>query len=71
MKRDMDLIRNILLTVSESDNEVVASVFVDENNDMDKVLYNIEIMKEAVPNYFDEKSIYRITGFNGSDNVNR
>ncbi|MDY6065322.1 MAG: hypothetical protein SPI59_03215 [Finegoldia sp.] len=28
-------------------------------------------INQAVPNYFDEKSIYRITGFKGSDNVNR
>lgn len=47
MKRDMDLVREILLHVSESEISVDASVFVDTNNDLDKVIYTIDIMKEA------------------------
>lgn len=47
MKRDMDLVREILLYVSESNESVDASVFVDSYNDLGKVIYTIDIMNEA------------------------
>lgn len=47
MKRDMDLVREILIHVSESNSPVDASVFVDTHNDSEKIIYTIDIMKEA------------------------
>ena len=47
MKRDMDLVREILMVVSESSESIQATVFVDEHNDIDKVIYTIDIMNEA------------------------
>ena len=47
MKRDMDLVREILMFVSECDEPVDASIFVSDNHDLDKVLYTIYLMKDA------------------------
>lgn len=71
MKRDMDLVREILLHVSESNESVDASVFIDNHNDLDKIIYTIDIMKEAgfikasiqkaFPNNYISASIKSIT----------
>lgn len=47
MKRDMDLVREILILVSESSDSVDFDVFVNERYDRNFVIYTIEIMKEA------------------------
>lgn len=47
MKRDMDLVREILIFVSECDESVDACVFVNDNYDLDMVLYTIYLMLDA------------------------
>ena len=47
MKRDMDLVRDILILVSESNHPVDAGAFVTKENDLQKVVYTIEIMNAA------------------------
>lgn len=47
IKRDMDLVREILLLTSESLESVEANAFVYDQNDLRKVVYTIDIMKEA------------------------
>lgn len=47
MKRDMDLVRSVLMLVSEANGVVDAKTFVDDENDLQKVAYTIEIMDEA------------------------
>lgn len=47
MKRDMDLIRRILLDMEESENAMDAGVFVDDQHDYQAVSYNIDIMEQA------------------------
>ena len=47
MKRDMDLVRQILLDLSETDESLEASVFVTKKWDENLVGYNMVIMAEA------------------------
>ncbi len=47
MKRDMDLVRNILKALTETDSSVQASVFVSEQYSLEEITYHFEIMQEA------------------------
>lgn len=47
MKRDMDLVRQILILTAESDSGLDASAIADEHNDLQTVIYTMEIMEEA------------------------
>lgn len=47
MKRDMDLVRKILLTVEGSEEGMYAESFTDDQNDYAKVAYTIDLMKGA------------------------
>lgn len=47
MKRDMDLVREILMVVAECDDRVDYDVFVNDCYDKNFVIYTIELMKEA------------------------
>lgn len=43
----MELVRNVLIESSKAENELNCEVFIDNVNDLQKVIYNVEIMKEA------------------------
>lgn len=47
MKREMDLVRQILITSAESTESVDADVFVSDRYDFEMVAYTIDIMEEA------------------------
>lgn len=47
MKRDMDLVRDILSQLAESDGEVDARTFVGDGRDLQLVAYHFQIMQEA------------------------
>lgn len=47
MKRDMDLVREILITLSEANEPINASVFTSERYDYELVAYHFQIMDEA------------------------
>jgi len=47
MKRDMDLVREILITLGDSDNSIQAGTFVDDRNDFQVVAYHFDIMQQA------------------------
>lgn len=47
MKRDMDLVREILIKLSESDKELLANAFVNEQHTFNEVAYHFDIMKQA------------------------
>lgn len=47
MKRDMNLVRSILIASADSDNPLSAGAFVDNERDIDAVIYHIKIMYDA------------------------
>ena len=47
MRRDMDLIRGILLTVGDSDDPVDANVFTDSAHSFELVVYHIDLIRQA------------------------
>ncbi|MEG0376378.1 MAG: DUF2513 domain-containing protein [Raoultibacter sp.] len=47
MKRDMDLVRRILIELSDSRETLSASAFVDDKVDFDTVCYHYQIMDDA------------------------
>lgn len=47
MKRDMELVRRILIDVADSDLALDASVFTDERNGFQAIAYHFDIMNEA------------------------
>ena len=47
MKRDMELARSILIEASKSMGDLNCQSFINDANDLQKVIYNVEIMKEA------------------------
>lgn len=47
MKRDMDLVRRIMLELSDSRHPLDAGLFTDERHDYQDVAHHIEMMQEA------------------------
>ena len=47
MRRDMELVRAILLTVADSAGVVDGNVLTDQQHDLQVIGYHVEIMKEA------------------------
>lgn len=47
MRRDMDLVRGILLVMEQSRQSVDASVMVDSSHDFETVAYHLDIMQQA------------------------
>lgn len=47
MKRDMDLVRSILIELSEASGELDAKAFVDDEHDFQNVAYHFDIMNQA------------------------
>lgn len=47
MRRDMDLVRRILMTTAESGMPLDAEAFANDRDDFEKVAYHIDIMAQA------------------------
>lgn len=47
MRRDMDLIREILNTVADASNPVNAQTFVDDTHDLNTIIYHIDLIRQA------------------------
>lgn len=47
MRRDMDLIRDMLLSTGDAPAPVDAHTFVDDTHDWDTVVYNLDMIRQA------------------------
>lgn len=47
MKRDMDLVRQIMLVLEETNYSIDAQAFIDDTHDIQAICYHFEIMQEA------------------------
>ena len=59
MRRDMDLIRHILVMVGDSPVPLNATVFVDETHPFETIAYNIDLIGQA---HLADTSITRMSG---------
>lgn len=61
MKRDMDLVRDILSVTADSTTSVPASAFTDKRHDFTSVAYHIDIMAQAGLVVADVRSAFGAT----------